>query len=56
MVEAANELIFEAMGPGVLGAVILVGIPVATIALIGIASQFPMTRRSSNADAHTYSA
>ena len=51
MVETANALIFESMDPGVLGAVILVGIPVAAIALIAIASQYPMLKRSATADA-----
>ena len=51
MVEGVTAHMFESMDPGILGAVMLVGVPVAAIALIGIASQFPMTGRRTTADA-----
>ena len=51
MVEAATTFMFQSMGPGILGAVVLVGIPVVAITLFGIAARFPMARRSTNADA-----
>ena len=38
MVEAATTFMFQSMDPGILGAVVLVGIPVVAITLFGIAS------------------
>ena len=51
MVEAASRFMFQARDAGILGAVVLVGLPVVAIALFGIAAQFPMARRSTTADA-----
>lgn len=51
MLEAVTAQMFDLMDPGILGAVMLVGVPVATIALIVIASRFPMSGRSTTADA-----
>ncbi len=51
MVEAATTFMFQSMDPGILGAVVLVGIPVVAITLFAIAGQCPMARRSTTADA-----
>ena len=51
MVEAATTVMFQSMDPGILGAVVLVGIPVVAITLFGIAARFLMARRSTSADA-----
>ena len=51
MVEAATTIMFQSMDPEILGAVVLVGIPVVAITLFGIAARFPMARRSTTADA-----
>ena len=51
MVEAATTFMFQSMDPGILGAVVLVGIPVVAITHFGIAARFPMARRSTTADA-----
>jgi hypothetical protein len=36
-----DAAMFESLDPGLLGALMLVGVPVAAIVLIGLASQFP---------------
>ena len=51
MVKAASTFMFQSMDPGILGAVVLVSIPVIAITLFGIAAQSPMARRSTTADA-----
>ena len=40
MVEAATTFMFQSMDPGILGAVVLVGIPVVAITLFGIALRY----------------
>ena len=40
MVEAATTFMFQSMDPGILSAVVLVGIPVVAITLFGIALRY----------------
>jgi hypothetical protein len=46
-----DAAMFESLDPGLLGALMLVGVPVAAIVLIGLASQFPINPRRSTTDA-----
>jgi hypothetical protein len=49
--KSMDAAMFESLDPGLLGALMLVGVPVAAIVVIGLASQFPINPRRSTTDA-----